>query len=196
MCTHIIYAYAGLDQDGNLISPDPKVNWLEDKENTLQEFNKLMRLKNVKIKTFIAVGGPEVSSATFSRVAANPEKRQVFVRNAVKFVSIFKFNGISVDWQYPNQNGSIPSDKKNFVLLLKELKEEFDKLGLSLMATFAAKSFLAKQSYDISEIVKYLDTINLMTFDYHDHAGEKKTGINAPINFIVSHYLHIVFKIN
>lgn len=186
LCTHLVYAYAGLDKKGLVASLDPRADLSKDGgKNGYSEFNKL-RLRNDKVKTFIAVGGPTVSSKTFSGVAADDKKRKLFAENAAKFVKDHEFDGMSIDWQYPSQLGGSSADKRNFVKLLKDLKEKFDEAQVLLMATVAANFVSVKKSYNVPAMVQYLDTINLMTFDYHG-PWEQKTGVIAPQKEIVSY---------
>ena len=108
--------------------------------------------------------------------------RANFVNNIVKFIREYSFNGLDFDWEYPGQRGGKPSDKENFVLLLRELKARFSREGLSLSAAVNPTQWGAQQSYNIREISKSLDFINLMTYDYHGtYDPDKRVGHNAPL---------------
>ena len=108
--------------------------------------------------------------------------RTLFVKNVIEFVIKYGFNGFDLDWEYPAQRKGVPSDKENFVKLLKELKEEFEKKGLILTIAAGASESTAKISYNIKEISKYVDFINLMTYDFHGTFDEdKKVNHNAPL---------------
>ena len=108
--------------------------------------------------------------------------REKLVNNVVEFVKKYDFNGFDLDWEYPAQRGGVPSDKENFVLLLKALREKFDKEGLILSAAVGASENSAKISYDIKGISKYLNFINLMTYDFHGtFDADKKVGHNTPM---------------
>lgn len=69
---------------------------------------------------------------------------------------------------------------QNFVKLLQELRPEFDKHKLLLTAAVAAAEPSASLSYDIPAISKYLDFINVMTYDLYG-PWDKTTGLNAPL---------------
>ena len=106
--------------------------------------------------------------------------RNLFVENVVRFVKKYNFDGFDFDWEYPNQRGGKFEDKQNFVETLKLLREKFDQEGLILSAAVGAHELLARQSYLIAEVAKYLHFINLMTYDLHG-IWDNKTGINAPL---------------
>lgn len=65
------------------------------------------------------------------------------VINVVKFVKKYDFNKIDINCQFPVQTYPctyevVPSDEHNFFLLLKALREKFDKEGLISFATVVA----------------------------------------------------------
>lgn len=57
-------------------------------------------------------------------------------------------------------------DKHNYVTLLKELKEAFKSHGFILTAAVAAGHEQMERSYDMPALSKYLDFINVMSYDY------------------------------
>lgn len=177
LCTHLVYSYAGLTIDGEVKSLDPNADLpnVVGGKNGYNRFNQL-RVRNKSLKTLIAIGGSNETSAVYSLVAADPLKRSAFVENAVKFVKNYGFDGMSIDWLYPKQQ-KVSEDKKNYVQLVKELRDAFDRPELLLMASV---DHSIDDSYNIPEMVKYLDTINLMTFDYHG-SWETRANINSPL---------------
>lgn len=119
LCTHLIYAFYGIKTNGELRARN---NLPDDLEN-LRKFNDL-KLENPSLKTLLSVGGWSEGSTNFSIVAADPQKRQTFLNSTLDFLQRHNFNGLDIDWEYPNQRHSLKNnDKENFVVLLKELKE-------------------------------------------------------------------------
>lgn len=180
LCTHLIYTFVGLNGDGTIKIIDP---WADLPDGGGKDgYNRFNRLRNLNpnAKTLIAIGGWNEGSVIYSRVVGNAKLRRSFVNNAVKFVQKYNFDGLDFDWEYPNQRGGKQTDKKNFVLLLKALKTAFKKNGLLLSAAVGAAPHSASQSYNVPEIVKHLDIVNLMTYDFHG-SWETNTGINAPL---------------
>ncbi|XP_035724666.1 acidic mammalian chitinase-like [Vespa mandarinia] len=180
LCTHIIYTFIGLNSDGNVRILDPWQDLPDDYgKNGFGRFNNL-RKNNTNIKTMIAIGGWNEGSVKYSNVVANPTLRAKFVNSVVQFLKKYGFDGFDVDWEYPNQRGGKPADKQNYISLLKELREKFDQHGYILSAAVGAAATSARQSYIISEMCKYLNFINLMTYDLHG-SWESTTGINSPL---------------
>ncbi|XP_055374479.1 probable endochitinase [Condylostylus longicornis] len=181
LCTHLVYSFFGINENGDLRIIDP---YLDLEENwgrgNIKKFNALKE-KNPNLKTIAAVGGWNEGSVKFSEVAKDPVKRRRFIDTAIEFVLKYNFDGIDMDWEYPAQRGGdVAVDKANFVNWLKEFRTEVDKHGLLLTAAVASAEFSASQSYDIPKLSKYLDFINIMAYDLHG-SWDDITGINAPL---------------
>ncbi|XP_077294000.1 chitinase-3-like protein 1 [Arctopsyche grandis] len=180
LCTHVIYSFVGLDTSGEIKVLDPWIdlpdNWGKD---GFGRFNSMKKI-NPDLKTLIAIGGWNEGSVKYSETFAIPAKRAVFVKSSVDFLKKYNFDGLDLDWEYPNQRGGKPEDVDNFSKLLQELRVEFDKYGYLLTAAVAAAETSFTQSYDVPKLGQYLHFINIMTYDFHG-AWEKETGLNSPL---------------
>jgi chitinase len=177
--TRINYAFANI-KDGEIVSGFP-----HDAEN----FAILNRLKrtNPALKLLVSVGGWTWSGG-FSDAALTPRSRERFISSAVRFIEQYKLDGLDIDWEYPDQPGSgntfRPQDKQNYTLLLAELRQRFDREQTRLhrrlytsIATGASTKFL--QHTEMEKVQHYVDTVNLMTYDFY--VGGPATGHDAPL---------------
>lgn len=139
-----------------------------------------MKSKNKDLKIILAVGGWNEGSQKYSTVAGNPALRRKMIDTTVDLLKQYDFDGFDLDWEYPNQRGGVQEDIANYNALLKEFREEFDKHGYLLTAAVGASAATLALSYDVPEMSKYLDFINLMSYDLHG-PWEHFTGINAPL---------------
>lgn len=171
LCTHVIYSFAGIKTDGS-------VKLLDDASD-LTKFTSFVKKHN-GVKALLSIGGASEGSKKFSTVVSDSRVRNRFVKNVVAFLEKYHFDGVDIDWEYPNQNGGRKSDKHNYVLLLKELKQAFAGKRLSLSAAVGAEASSASESYIISQIAKYLDFINIMTYDFNGSWNDY-TGMNSPL---------------
>jgi chitinase len=181
LCTHLIYGFAGLDETKLTIK-------ILDEWNALQtNYGKgayarfvALKNKNPSLKTLLAIGGWNEGSTKYSDMASSATTRRTFIDSAVSLLQEHGFDGLDLDWEYPALRGGVARDKDNFVLLIKEAREVFDTYGLLLTAAVGAGKSTVDTAYDVPNLSKYLDFINLMTYDLHG-SWEGVTGHNAPL---------------
>lgn len=146
-----------------------------------------LRARNPHLKLLISVGGWSWS-AHFTEAARSPESRLKFIESAAQFVVTHGFDGVDIDWEYPASDGlqaGHARDTRNFTLLLSELRAELDRVGEErnkhYLLTIAAPGAAAMaERLELAEIHRYLDWLNVMTYDYAGYWSEK-TNFNAPL---------------
>jgi len=184
--TRINYAFAAI-QDGRLAAGSPPDAQNPDAQNLALLTS--LRKQNPSLTVLISVGG-WLGSADFSDVSLTSETRKKFVESAVDFLRRYDLDGLDVDWEYPGMPGSghtfRPEDKRNFTLLLKDLRTRFDKeekaTGRKLVLTIAAAAFSDYLAHtEMKQVERYVDTVNLMTYDYAMPSVNAITSHNAPL---------------
>jgi chitinase len=157
-----------------------------------QQTPALARLAAIKhehpqLKMMASVGG-WTGSGPFSSMASTAASRAAFIDAALHFLRRTGFDGIDLDWEYPTQIGvpcdaavtcERPEDKRNFVVLVREMRAALGSRYLLTIAAGADEKFVSGQW--IAELSQSLDWINLMAYDYHGSLG-KTSGLNAPID--------------
>ncbi|XP_063595450.1 oviduct-specific glycoprotein-like [Penaeus indicus] len=177
LCTTLIYAFAGLDEITFAMKPiDPRY----DVKGRAIERTVGLKAQNPLLKVVAAVGGWTEGSTKYSAMARNSTARRAFIDSAVGFIQQYNLDGLDLDWEYPATRGGVPADRENFVLLVKELKEEFSKYGWSLTAAVAADQGIIGVAYNIPELSQYLDFMHIASYDYHGK-WDGRTGHNAPL---------------
>ncbi|HWE49240.1 MAG TPA: glycoside hydrolase family 18 protein, partial [Bryobacteraceae bacterium] len=179
--TRINYAFANI-QNGVMVDGFPT-----DAAN----FAALNALKqqNSSLTVLVSVGG-WLWSGNFSDAVLTEQSRKAFIDSVVAFIEKYKLDGLDIDWEYPGQAGAgnrfRPEDKENYTEVLKELRHRFDqeektlhrRLYLSI-ATGSDMNWL--EHTEMAQVQKYVDTVNLMAYDYYEPGSEPTTGHNAPL---------------
>ena len=179
--TRINYAFANI-KDGRIAA-----GYANDDKNLAT----LVALKqqNPSLTVLVSAGG-WLWSGGFSDVALTKESRAVFIDSVAEFITRYQLDGLDIDWEYPGLPGATnnyrPEDRQTYTLLLKELRRRFDrlekKLGRQLYLTVAAGS--SKEFLDHTEmkrVQRYLDTVNLMAYDFYQGSSDTITGHHAPL---------------
>ena len=179
--TRVNYAFANIDH-GRIVEGTPS-----DAAN----FGVLQGLKqeNPQLTILVSVGG-WLWSGNFSDMALTRASRENFIDSVADFMTRYNLDGLDIDWEYPGLGGSTqnfrPEDKQNYTLLVKELRDRFNTMQKTLhrrlyitVATGASTEFL--EHTQMGKVQKYVDTVNLMAYDYYEPPEDKVTGNHAPL---------------
>ncbi|XP_034027409.1 acidic mammalian chitinase-like [Thalassophryne amazonica] len=180
LCTHLVYAYSKISKTNELA----KYEW-NDYE-LYRTFNNL-KFRNPHLKTLLAVGGSTFGTEQFTIMSASAANRQTFIQSAIRILRQYDFDGLSLDWAFPGTQGSPPEDKQRYTVLCKEVRAAFEqeaaqtqKSRLLLISAVGARKDIIDKAYEIGELSRVLDFINVMTYDFHG-LWEPVTGHNSPL---------------
>jgi GH18 family chitinase len=196
--THINYAFANLDSNGNVLLGDSFADVEKSFGNEPPgapfkgNFQQLLILKSryPHIKTLISVGGWTWSNH-FSDVFADATKTQRFCTTLLDFVNRYGFDGADIDWEYPGSPGEGDNsyrpgvDAANFVNGLAVCGPQFKAAGKLLTVANACNPSIYEHpskggQMDLKGMEPYLDWFNLMAYDFHG-SWDSKTGHHAQL---------------
>lgn len=154
--THINYSFAIPAKTGDTLLP------LGNPNNARQIIGKV---HNAKKKIFLSIGGWGIGDAPgddtrFHTMAETASGRASFIASSLKMVREYNFDGIDLDWEYPDEDS--PS-ADHYVLLVSALADSLHKKGKQLTA--AVISYGNKGGGIKKEAFDKMDWINLMAYD-------------------------------
>ena len=133
-------------------------------------------------KVLISVGGAG-QSGNFSMVTADAVKRARLVSDLVSTVQQHKYDGVDIDWEFPESE----ADKNNMVSLIGDLYKALNDANPDYLLTMAIPSgnyYGQWFRYDVLKL--YVDWFNVMTYDYHgdwfDHSGHNAPLYSSPLD--------------
>lgn len=121
--THLFYAFAQIDNNGEVAIYDPwaatdtpflneatgegKYTPEQSQANEAGNFAELQKLKaeNPDLNLMLSIGGWSLSGP-FSTVASTEASRETFAQSAVDFMVEYGFDGLDIDWEYPGEGGA------------------------------------------------------------------------------------------
>jgi chitinase len=166
--THLWYAFATIGADGTCVLP----------ERAPADIAVLAELKRRRpgLRVLVSVGGWGADGFSDAALTYGSRLRLVDSLLARCFAAYPDvFDGVDLDWEFPVSGGPLeharrPEDRRNMTLLAAEFRRQ---LGAAYLVTAAlpAGRLQAEGAYDpaasfeLAELGRLLDLVNLMTYD-------------------------------
>ncbi|CAF0742069.1 unnamed protein product [Brachionus calyciflorus] len=186
LCNHIIYAsvkVAESDSD-DFDSEEYEIQAVQHNEAELYAKLRVIKAKNPSVKLILRI--TDESGRSYSKLSKSFDTRLSFVRNALEYIEDNSFDGIEIEWRWPAGPSGSLADKENLILLLKDLRFKFGKKYIIGMIMSPLTERI--QLYNLLELNKYVDYVNVETFDYYG-PWDKKTGLMSPLGKMDEQYL-------
>ncbi|KFD62705.1 hypothetical protein M514_09163 [Trichuris suis] len=142
-----------------------------------------LKSRDPNLKTLLSIGGWTFGTRKFKTMAFSSENRQTFIKSVIEYLRRHEFDGLDIDWEYPENE----EDKNNMVKLFQEVRDSFvrekrdhGKSRLLLTAAVSASQSKIDTVYDVPKLAKLLDFINLMSYDFYG-SWDFQTGTNSPL---------------
>lgn len=137
-------SFGGIDNDGNVF-----VNGLKH-ETVLQE-----RKHGIRVCFSVQV------KEGFVKWTATEANREKLAQSFVDVVEQYHFDGVDIDWEYPEGGDQV----KAYVEFMKLLYSKLKKASPKYLLTSAMYGGNGVSKYNAGESYKYMDYIHLMTYD-------------------------------
>ncbi len=158
--THIIHSFAWPTENGEIEiykgMLDPILN------SKVHEANK---------KILLAFGGATLSEG-FAPMVTDSVIRGIFVENVYNFLITNNYDGIDIDWEFPQND----EEKICLTKLVKELREKFNANNSALLISMAiGSSSWSGEHFEFEKMIDHLDWFAMMGYDmagsWMDFAG-------------------------
>lgn len=126
----------------------------------------------------VSIGGAKHSD-NFSKIASDFNLRKNFIKNIIEILKKYNYDGIDIDWEFPNKN-----DRENFINLMKELYCEIKNSNLKTfkntkpLVTFFTTTGLYDEGVKWDEIGNFCDYAIQSGYDWNNpyNAPLRNTG--------------------
>uniref|UniRef100_A0A7E4VYR0 GH18 domain-containing protein n=1 Tax=Panagrellus redivivus TaxID=6233 RepID=A0A7E4VYR0_PANRE len=174
LCTHLlIIGGTYIDYDGLIVFPPSE---------TIQQYVQLKKQnENLKILVTLTPNNERMSQIVLSDALMNQ-----LANTVAYYLTGNSLDGFDIDWEFPAwSQDAKKTDKKGLSTLLKWIRNRFDQVShtrLLLTLTVGAPYTIVRKGYDVTAINRYVDYLQIMTYDFHDFSRlEPITGFNAPL---------------
>ncbi|EME40351.1 glycoside hydrolase family 18 protein [Dothistroma septosporum NZE10] len=197
--THLHYAFAGIDNKTGAAYltdefADIQKQYPGDNNKTGDLYGNLKQIYQLKktnrnMKTLLSIGGWNLRTY-FAPALANAAGRAKFAKTSVQLLADLGFDGLDIDWEYPNST----KEAGDLVDTCRLFRQELD--DYSRNATGGQYRFLLTLAvpagpdhfkyFDVPGLLPYVDLINLMAYDYQgsfsNHSGHNSNMYKSQTN--------------
>lgn len=139
--------------------------------------------RNPELKVLLSLGGWG-GCPTCSEVFSREEGRRTFAASVLHLVQRMNVDGIDLDWEYPAVQGPpghpfAPEDKRNFTLLVRELRRT---MGPDREISFAVGGTdeCILKGFEWDSVMAVVDLVHIMSYDLV-HGFSTSTGHHTPL---------------
>ncbi|XP_059455021.1 class V chitinase-like [Corylus avellana] len=154
--THLFAAFA--DVGINTSTGTYELIFPSGYETQFQTFAEAVKKNNSDIKAILSIGG-DIDPSVFATIASQRTTRDAFIAISIDVATRFKYDGISLNWQYPNTT----NDGTNLDALVTEWRTAVKEDAPELLLTAAV--YYSPEYYPIEAIKNSLDWINVVAYD-------------------------------
>lgn len=148
--THVIFSFLKPRADGTLV--------LDASRETVKTVVDLV--KRHKCKIIIALNG---DNKIYTTLLSNPDTRKLLVQNIVNYTIQNQFDGVDMDWEYPN---ATRANDITFGLFMQELSTELHSWHRTLSMAVTAGLYAGGIKDGINQqAIDACDFVNLMAYD-------------------------------
>ena len=166
--THIVHAFITPEKDGSLHT-----------EGNLPSRVLTKLAHDAHVKALLAIGG-ENSGAALSALTRNAKAADVFIKNVSRMAQDYGYDGIDLDWEYPEEG-----DSDNMVHFLHMLRAELVTWNPHALITMPVPATEFGSKWFDARMAGEVDFIQIMSYELHgpwkDGAHYSHSGHNSPL---------------
>lgn len=186
--SHVFYAFAAISDHGEVyvsvtvehcVRNDMANRWqLDDQEvdchmsidgtqGCLRAFSQL-KSRYSHLKLILSIGGAKGSKIAFANASSDSTRCARFARSARTLVDHYSFDGIDIDWEYPE-----PNESENYVQLMSSLRKHLPAPRYIVSTALPAGEWVLGR-YDLPRLASSVDFLNLMAYDFTGDWGDPR----------------------
>jgi chitinase len=155
MYTHLCHAFVVAEKDGSLVAGEQVPN-----HELTREAHK------AGVKVLVSLGGWGWDE-NFAARSLDQQSEDRYVKAVMAIVDEYDYDGIDLDWEYPDTNIEIVG----FERLTRRFRKLLDKLGIKknrpMLLTMAASAHPTTLKWLSNKfLLETMDWVNIMTYDY------------------------------
>lgn len=172
--THLNYGFAVV-KDGVVVMHDS-----EKAPGLMRDLDS--RTEAANVAHMVSIGGwTNSEEGVFEAATATDAGIEKLANSMVSYMRQWNFDGVDVDWEYPDST----AEKAQFTKLIQSLRSKLDAQGLKDDKYYQLSAAVTTNHKNIQYInpqvtASLLDSVNVMAYDIHG-AFDPLTGHNAPL---------------